>query len=411
MADVLIIDDSLTVRMDLKQAIESAGHTPALCDSLRAARRELAEHRFDLVILDLLLPDGDGLDLLREIKGNPQTAATPVMLLSTETEVGDRIRGMSTGAVDYIGKPYDREYVIARIGQFLGTAEPLSAAGPDESVIGPRRVLAVDDSPTYLHLLAEQLREDGIEVALARSGEQALQLLAAQPVDAILLDVIMPGLSGEETCRKIKSSPASRTIPVLMLTGLDDREAMIASFNAGADDFISKSSDFAVLRARLRAQLRRKQFEDENRRIREQLHHKEVEAAEARAYREVAVQLRKAKQEAEVASRAKDHFLAVLSHELRTPLTPVLTALSMLQGRGGFDEETRESLEMIRRNVELEARLIDDLLDVTRIAGARSSWTASPSSFARSSAGPSRWFSLTSRPGSCTSAWKWRMLH
>ena len=75
-----------------------------------------------------------------------------------------------------------------------------------------------------------------------------------------------------------------------------------------------------------------------------------------------------AKNNAEQASQAKDHFLAVLSHELRTPLTPVVATLSMLQEDPQFDAQTRERLEMIRRNVELEARLIDDLLDLTRIA-------------------------------------------
>ncbi len=74
-----------------------------------------------------------------------------------------------------------------------------------------------------------------------------------------------------------------------------------------------------------------------------------------------------AKADAEEASRAKDHFLAVLSHELRTPLTPVVAAVSMLQKQCRGDEATAEMLEMVRRNVEMEARLIDDLLDVTRI--------------------------------------------
>jgi PAS domain S-box-containing protein len=76
----------------------------------------------------------------------------------------------------------------------------------------------------------------------------------------------------------------------------------------------------------------------------------------------------RAKAAAEDASRAKDHFLAVLSHELRTPLTPVLAAASMLQREAGLSAEVRDDLEMIRRNAELEARLIDDLLDLTRIA-------------------------------------------
>jgi PAS domain S-box-containing protein len=75
-----------------------------------------------------------------------------------------------------------------------------------------------------------------------------------------------------------------------------------------------------------------------------------------------------AKEEAERATKAKDHFLAVLSHELRTPLTPVLASISMLLEDTQLDAEMREGLEMIRRNAELEARLIDDLLDVTRIA-------------------------------------------
>jgi two-component system CheB/CheR fusion protein len=71
---------------------------------------------------------------------------------------------------------------------------------------------------------------------------------------------------------------------------------------------------------------------------------------------------------AEEASKAKDHFLAVLSHELRTPLTPVLATLELLQSEAHLDHETRQSLELIQRNAELEARLIDDLLDLTRIA-------------------------------------------
>ena len=78
--------------------------------------------------------------------------------------------------------------------------------------------------------------------------------------------------------------------------------------------------------------------------------------------------LREAKEGAEAASQAKDRFLAVLSHELRTPLTPVLVLVSMLQDDRRLDEDLRQSMEMIRRNVEMEARLIDDLLDVTRIA-------------------------------------------
>ena len=85
-----------------------------------------------------------------------------------------------------------------------------------------------------------------------------------------------------------------------------------------------------------------------------------------------------AKAAAELANRAKDHFLAVLSHELRTPLTPVVMGISMLQGKHELASDVRDTLDMVRRNVEMEARLIDDLLDVTRIARGKIELSRSP---------------------------------
>jgi signal transduction histidine kinase len=108
-----------------------------------------------------------------------------------------------------------------------------------------------------------------------------------QAVDCILLDLVMPGLGGHETCRHIKDAPIVRDIPLIMLTALENREAMIQGLGAGADDYMSKSSEFDVLKARVRAQIRRKQFEDENRRIREELLRKELDASEARAARDL----------------------------------------------------------------------------------------------------------------------------
>ena len=118
---------------------------------------------------------------------------------------------------------------------------------------GPKTILAVDDSPTYLQELADALRGEGYDVILARSGEAAIELLAVQAVDCILLDLMMPGLSGEETCRRIKSVQIVRDVPLIMLTAVEDRNAMIQGLSAGADDYISKSSEFEVLKARVRA--------------------------------------------------------------------------------------------------------------------------------------------------------------
>jgi two-component system, NtrC family, sensor kinase len=406
---ILIVDDSLTVRMDLGKTLGSAGFEVVACASVAEARQALAEGLFSLVILDVLLPDGDGIDVLKSIRENPATSDQAVILLSTEAEVRDRVRGLQTGADDYIGKPYEARYLVARARELVCDADEtttqtilvvddsityraalkdaLEAAGfrvlvavsgedglrlaaqrrpsgvivdgvlPGEDGISvirrirldaalrstpcllltgaedagaeiraldsgadafvrkredvsvvlakltailrsaatrtaghaaaslhePKRILTVDDSETYLRAAADSLRVEGYEVVPARSGEEALELLAVQSVDCILLDLMMPGIGGEETCRRVKAAPGMRNTPIIILTGLEDREVMLRALAAGADDYVAKSSDFEVLRARVLAQLRRKQFEDENRQIREEVLRKELEAAEARA--------------------------------------------------------------------------------------------------------------------------------
>jgi PAS domain S-box-containing protein len=189
----------------------------------------------------------------------------------------DGLRALEAGADAYVRKSEDLGVILVRLAALLRGA--IATGGETSpSLLGPKRLLAVDDSITYLQELGSQLRQEGYQVVMASSGEEALELLAAQPVDGILLDLVMPGLSGQDTCRRIKQRAEWRDIPLVMLTARDDRDAMIEGINAGADDYIAKSADFDVLKVRLRAQLRRKHFEDENRRIREKLVRRETEA-------------------------------------------------------------------------------------------------------------------------------------
>lgn len=150
-----------------------------------------------------------------------------------------------------------------------------------------QRILLVDDSPADLTELADALGAEGYELSLARSGEEALQRLVEDPVDAIVLDMVLPGLSGQITCRLIKEAPAWRAIPLLMLTGRGDEQAFFDAISAGADDFVVKSSELTALKARLLAQLRRRHFEEDSRRARDLLLRREIDAAEAMADQEL----------------------------------------------------------------------------------------------------------------------------
>jgi len=497
-ASVLVVDDSLTVRMNLTEMLTAAELDVVACADLAEARAALAKDNYSLVILDILLPDGDGIELLREIRATPAAAGTAVMLLSTETEVRDRVRGLTTGADEYVGKPYDPGYVVARArelvrqnedegipleetilivddsvtfreqlkevlqeanyrvivagsgeeglrlaadlnpaaaivdGQLPGIdgatvirrirldaalrtlpcllltgSEDLDAemraldAGADAFVLknedttvvlarlnamlrsagglltkqatsslqSPKKVLAVDDSETYLQQVAEALRADGYEMVLARSGEEALELLAVQPVDCILLDLIMPGLGGRETCRRLKAAPTIRDIPVVMLTAVEDREAMIEGLSAGADDYIAKSSDFQLLRARVLAQIRRKQFGDENRLIREQLLRAEMEALEARAAKEIAETRAELVTELEYKNEELESFSYSVAHDLRAPLRSIDGfGLALLEDYGDkLDDEGKEYLKYVRESAQQMAALIDDILALSRV--------------------------------------------
>ncbi len=152
-----------------------------------------------------------------------------------------------------------------------------------DTLPAPSRLLLVDDDPLYLRALVQMLRDEGYELALARSGEQALELLSATSFDCVVLDRIMPGLGGAATCRAIRAESTIATLPILMLTASEEREAILEGLDAGVDDYVTKSTDVDVMRARIRAQLRRKRGEDERRRIRDALHAREVEVARGSA--------------------------------------------------------------------------------------------------------------------------------
>jgi adenylate cyclase len=124
------------------------------------------------------------------------------------------------------------------------------------------RILAVDDTPRNLKLLADLLTGSGYDVATAASGAEALQRIAAAPPDLVLLDVVMPGMSGYEVCRAIRENPATRLLPVVMVTALEASEERVKGIEAGADDFLAKPIHPPELLARVRSLLRAKQLYD-----------------------------------------------------------------------------------------------------------------------------------------------------
>ncbi len=206
----------------------------------------------------------------------------------------------------------------------------------------PIDILLVEDSPTDVLLLRaafEQVKSAEFALTHVERLADAIHHLESQRPHVILLDSGLPDGSGLDALRQIRSR--DRGVPIVVLTGLDDEETGLGAVQQGAQDYLVKGkTEGLVLVRAIRYAIERKRSEE----------------------------LQRAKQAAEEANAAKDHFLAVLSHELRTPLTPILAMAQLLETDRSLSEDVRDSLATIRRNAELEARLIDDLLDVTRIS-------------------------------------------
>lgn len=126
----------------------------------------------------------------------------------------------------------------------------------------PAKILVVDDTPKNVKLLADVLAAKGYEVLTAASGTEALAKIESARPDLVLLDVVMPEMSGYEVCRKIREHPSSQMIPVVMVTALDPGEERVKGIEAGADDFLTKPINQAELLARVKSLIRIKELYD-----------------------------------------------------------------------------------------------------------------------------------------------------
>ncbi|MFO0578910.1 MAG: response regulator [Polyangia bacterium] len=255
---VLIVDDSITVRMDLRAVLSMAGFDVTSCPSCESALAVLKVQPFDLAILDVLLPDGSGIDVLKEIKQTPELRSIRVFMLSTEAEVRSRLLGLRLGADLYVGKPYDRGYV-ARMAREQFKMADYSGPADSRRSLSNRKILLVDDSPTFREALALVLRQGGNQVVLAACGEDALALAAVERFDAIFVDLIMPGLDGIETCRRLRALRSTALAPIALMTSSIEAHKAAEATAAGADELLLKPANLGQIIERLRALLLKKQ--------------------------------------------------------------------------------------------------------------------------------------------------------
>ena len=182
---MLLIDDDARLSSMVSDYLRNAGFVVDVAPSLAAGRRCLEETTYDALLLDLMLPDGDGLDLTRELRASARTRRLPLLMLTARGEPLDRIVGLEIGADDYLGKPFEPRELLARVKALLRRAQPEVAS--DEVLRFGR--LEID-------LGARQARIDGKSCDLTGHQFELLAVLAQSPGRVLSRDQIMDSLRG-----------------------------------------------------------------------------------------------------------------------------------------------------------------------------------------------------------------------
>ncbi|HEX4150289.1 MAG TPA: response regulator, partial [Pirellulales bacterium] len=338
---ILLVEDSRTQAMKLTHVLQGEGWQVDWVATVEAAMQRLNQASPDLIMLDYHLPGIPGDELCRRLRMNLDLRSIPILMLTMDGTHETELRGLESGADDFVPKSVDAEILMARVRTLLSKpAMTLSLAGPADQRFRQARLLTIDDSPTYQEYLAAELEQEGYQVVKSMNAREGLARLREERFDCALVDLIMPEMNGIEFCREVSAlrRTTDTALGLLMLTGRENKDDLTRALEAGADDFVGKSSDLAVLKGRIRALLRRKFCQEDNRRIVEELKNKEVELLRARAATELAearaalndelerrvqertAQLAKANLDLAQQTQENELFVYSVSHDLRSPL-------------------------------------------------------------------------------------------
>jgi signal transduction histidine kinase/CheY-like chemotaxis protein len=221
---ILVVDDDATARELVVRHLERAGFAAVAASGGQEGLRLVRELRPAAVTLDIMMPDLDGWTVLAAIKGDPELAGIPVVLLSI---VDQKNRGYALGAADYLVKPVERRKLVETLRSICGATTG--------------RALLVDDDDVVRRSVRQALEPIGWTVAEAENGLVAVASLKSERPDVIILDLMMPTMDGFEFLDELRRRPEWQDIPVVVITAKDLTEEDRDRLNGGVERIIQKS--------------------------------------------------------------------------------------------------------------------------------------------------------------------------
>ncbi|MDP2206072.1 MAG: PleD family two-component system response regulator [Alphaproteobacteria bacterium] len=278
-ARVLVVDDILP-NVKLLEAKLSGEYFDVITATSGAEGIQKAEKESpDIILLDVMMPGMDGFETCQRLKSNPATAHIPVVMVTALTDATDRVRGLESGADDFLSKPVNDVALMARVRSLVrlkmtvdewrireNTANQFGFVGNKGTFLAEpsekARVMIIEDKNFESEKFIETLKRDDDEIVAVRGGDQAMEMAQQSDFDIILVSLNLQAEDGLRLCSHLRSSERTRAVPILMVAEEADMKRIAQGLEIGAHDYILRPVDRNELLARVRTQIRRKRYQD-----------------------------------------------------------------------------------------------------------------------------------------------------
>jgi CheY-like chemotaxis protein len=330
---ILVVDDSKTFNQKITDALNKLGHTITQSYTFKQTEDLLEKDEYDFILLDLILPDGDGDELIDKL--NDETKSK-VIVLSADSDNQRRNHIFESGILDYFSKTNPTHKIIEDIKNLLCTVEQNSSIN----------ILIVDDSSFMRKMLKSVLIPKRFNVFEAKNGINGIDILNQKDIHLVVLDYEMPGMDGITMIEQVKKDIKFLELPIIMISGNDHKDIVARALKNGASDFLKKP--FATEELLLKCDLHVKDY----------INVQKIKQKEE--------QLASALEKTKIAEQHKALFLANMSHEIRTPLNAIIGFVNLLEEEE-LDETKKNHFKTIQKSGDLLLNIINDILDFSKI--------------------------------------------